>query len=52
MGIPTKLGYKHAFDFYPKCDVLINKISESFNSTILQSQGQTNTYNVSGLKII
>lgn len=35
MGIPTKQWCKHAFTFYPKCDVLMNNISEAFNSTIL-----------------
>jgi hypothetical protein len=33
--IDTKLWCKHAFSFYPKCDVLMNNISEAFNSTIL-----------------
>lgn len=36
MGVPTKLWCKHFFSFYPKCDVLINNLSESFNSTTLQ----------------
>lgn len=31
----TKLWCKHAFTYYSKCDVLMNNISESFNSTIL-----------------
>ncbi|XP_058783754.1 uncharacterized protein LOC131658483 [Vicia villosa] len=35
MGVPTRGWCKHAFSFYPKCDVLMNNISESFNSTIL-----------------
>jgi hypothetical protein len=35
MKIPTKSWCKHAFSFYPKCDVLMNNISEAFNSTIL-----------------
>ena len=26
---------KHAFTYYPLCDVLMNNLSESFNSTIL-----------------
>jgi len=30
-----KLWCKHAFSFYPKCDVLMNNLSEAFNSTIL-----------------
>jgi hypothetical protein len=33
--VPTKLWCKHAFSFYPKCDVLMNNISEAFNATIL-----------------
>ncbi|XP_058761902.1 uncharacterized protein LOC131657970 [Vicia villosa] len=36
MGVPTRLWCKHSFSFYPKCDVLMNNLSESFNSTILQ----------------
>ncbi|XP_014506267.1 uncharacterized protein LOC106766018 [Vigna radiata var. radiata] len=35
MDIPTKSWCKHAFSAYPRCDVLINNLSESFNSTIL-----------------
>lgn len=35
MKFPTKSWFKHAFSFYPKCDVLMNNISEAFNSTIL-----------------
>jgi hypothetical protein len=35
MGVPTKMWCKHAFSFYPKCDVLMNNLSESFNATIL-----------------
>ncbi|XP_014495097.1 uncharacterized protein LOC106757029 [Vigna radiata var. radiata] len=35
MAIPTKSWCKHAFSAYPRCDVLINNLSESFNSTIL-----------------
>ncbi|XP_057429555.1 uncharacterized protein LOC130722743 [Lotus japonicus] len=35
MGIPTRTWCKHDFTFYPKCDVLMNNLSESFNSTIL-----------------
>lgn len=38
MGVPTKLWCKHSFSFYPKCDVLMNNLSESFNSTILQAR--------------
>ncbi|XP_058776090.1 uncharacterized protein LOC131650394 [Vicia villosa] len=35
MKVPTKTWCKHAFNIYPKCDVLMNNISESFNATIL-----------------
>ena len=35
MKIPTKSWCKHAFSFYPKCDVVMNNISEAFNNTIL-----------------
>lgn len=35
MKLPTKSWYKHAFSFYPKCDVLTNNIDESFIVTIL-----------------
>ncbi|WVY91036.1 hypothetical protein V8G54_036550 [Vigna mungo] len=35
LAIPTKCWCKHAFSCYPRCDVLINNLSESFNSTIL-----------------
>lgn len=38
MGVPTKLWCKHAFSFYPKYDVLMNNINESFSSTILQAR--------------
>lgn len=34
-GIPTKAWCKHAFYFYPRCDVLMNNVSEEFNSNIL-----------------
>jgi len=30
-----KFWCKHAFSFYPKCDVLMNNLSEAFNSTIM-----------------
>jgi len=33
--IPTKSWCKHAFNIYPRCDVLMNNLYESFNSTIL-----------------
>ena len=35
IAIPTKSWCKYAFSIYPKCDVLMNNLSESFNSTIL-----------------
>ncbi|XP_058767169.1 uncharacterized protein LOC131640807 [Vicia villosa] len=35
MGVSAKSWSKHAFSFYPKCDVLMNNIAESFNATIL-----------------
>ncbi|XP_058725696.1 uncharacterized protein LOC131596990 [Vicia villosa] len=35
MGVHTKSWCKHAFSYYPRCDVLMNNISESFNATIL-----------------
>ncbi|XP_047178286.1 uncharacterized protein LOC124845263 [Vigna umbellata] len=35
MTIRTKSWCKHAFSAYPRCDVLINNLFESFNSTIL-----------------
>ncbi|WVZ07385.1 hypothetical protein V8G54_020731 [Vigna mungo] len=35
IGIPTKTWCKHAFSTYCRCDVLINNLTESFNSTIL-----------------
>ena len=38
MGVPSKSWCKHAFSFYPKCDVLMNNISESFNATILAAR--------------
>lgn len=38
MGVPTKLWCKHSFRFYPQCDVLMNNLSESFNSTILEAR--------------
>ena len=34
-AIPTKSWCKHAFSFYPRCDVLMNNLSESSNATIL-----------------
>ncbi|XP_050877691.1 uncharacterized protein LOC127081480 [Lathyrus oleraceus] len=38
MAVPTKSWCKHAFSFYPKCDTLMNNISESFNATILAAR--------------
>lgn len=38
MGVPIKLQFNHTFSFYPKCDVLMNNISDYFNSTILQAR--------------
>lgn len=35
--IPNKAWCKHAFSFYPKCDVLIHNVFEAFNNTILVS---------------
>lgn len=35
IAIPKKMWCKHAMNFYPRCDVIINNLSESFNSTIL-----------------
>jgi hypothetical protein len=32
---PRDLWCKHAFSFFPKCDVLMNNLSEAFNATIL-----------------
>lgn len=38
MGIPTKFWCKHAFSFYPKCDIVMNNLAEAFNSTILTAR--------------
>lgn len=35
MRVPTKCWCKHAFNFYPKCYVLMNNIVKLFNATIL-----------------
>jgi len=35
LAIPRKCWRKHAFNAYSRCDVLMNNLSESFNSTIL-----------------
>lgn len=34
-AVPKKSWCKHAFSHYPKCDMLMNNLSEAFNSTIL-----------------
>nr|KYP63698.1 hypothetical protein KK1_018277 [Cajanus cajan] len=34
-AVPPQAWCKHAFSFYPKCNVLMNNLSEAFNSTIL-----------------
>jgi len=34
-AIPRNSWCKHAFSEYSRCDVLMNNLSESFNSTIL-----------------
>lgn len=41
MVVPTREWCKHAFSFYPKYGVLMNNISESFNSTILVAMDKT-----------
>ncbi|RDX79885.1 hypothetical protein CR513_39636, partial [Mucuna pruriens] len=33
--VPKRIWCKHAFSSYSRCDVLMNNLSESFNSTIL-----------------
>ncbi|WP_338309902.1 hypothetical protein, partial [Bradyrhizobium sp. TM233] len=35
LAIPTIHWCMHAFSFYPKCDVTMNNLSETFNCTIL-----------------
>ena len=35
VAIPRSSWCKHALSIYPRCDVLMNNLSESFNSTIL-----------------
>jgi len=35
LQIPRKCWCKHEFSMYPRCDVLMNNLSESFNSSIL-----------------
>ncbi|XP_052732381.1 uncharacterized protein LOC108344507 [Vigna angularis] len=35
LAIPTNRWCKHAFSSYPRCDVLLNNLFESFNSAIL-----------------
>lgn len=34
-GIPTKAWCKHAFPFYPRCDIIVNNVSEAFNNNVL-----------------
>ena len=34
-NLERKTWCKYAFSHYPKCDILMNNLSESFNSTIL-----------------
>ena len=38
VAVPTKAWCKHAFSFYPKCDVVMNSLFEAFNSTILMAR--------------
>ena len=38
MAVPTKTWCKPAFNFYPKCNVLMNNIFESFNAIILAAR--------------
>jgi len=38
MAQPTKSWCKHAFNYYSKCDVLVNDLDKSFNATILISR--------------
>jgi len=35
IGKPRSSWCKHAFNIYPRCDVLMNNLFESFNSAIL-----------------
>ena len=35
LQIPRKCWCKHEFSMCPRCDVLMNNLSESFNSSIL-----------------
>ena len=38
MGHNTKTWSKHAFKYQAKCDVLINNLTKSFNSTLLATR--------------
>ena len=42
VSIPTKSWCKHAFNIHPRCDVLMNNLYESFNSTILLARDKPN----------
>ncbi|KAI9107089.1 hypothetical protein K1719_022617 [Acacia pycnantha] len=46
--IPPRFWSKSQFSFEPKCDVLVNNVSEAFNSVILDARGKTNCVNVGG----
>lgn len=35
VAVPKRSQCKHAFSHYPKCDIHMNNLSETFNSTIL-----------------
>lgn len=52
MGVRTKQWCKHFFRFYPKCNILMNNLSESFNSTILQYTNKASSSCVNGLGTI
>lgn len=39
-AVPTKYWAKHAFRSHSKCDMLLNNISESFNSYILEARSK------------
>lgn len=38
---PIKAWCNHAFSFYPKCEVIMNNVYETFNSTILVAMDKT-----------
>jgi hypothetical protein len=46
---PTKSWCKHAFSYYPKCDVVMNNLTESFNATILVARDKPFCLCVNGL---